>query len=136
MNESQSVQSDIKALLCGQHLAVLSTRSADGGPYRRRDPVLRAVGLENQFGNRLERALRRALERYDRDLGLWRGAVDTIDPALLTDEESWREALAEAIRGQALAWSVARATASSGIRPTRDRTFRGTLPPSGRCKTS
>jgi nitroimidazol reductase NimA-like FMN-containing flavoprotein (pyridoxamine 5'-phosphate oxidase superfamily) len=33
LNESQSVQSDIKALLCGQHLAVLSTRSADGHPY-------------------------------------------------------------------------------------------------------
>ncbi len=26
------------------------------------------------------RALRRALERYDRNLGLWRGAVDTVDP--------------------------------------------------------
>jgi flagellar basal-body rod protein FlgC len=35
-----------------------STRSADGGPYRRRDPVLRSVGLENHFGSRLERALR------------------------------------------------------------------------------
>jgi len=43
-----------------------------------------------------ERALRRALERYDRNLGLWRGAVDTIDPSELTDEESWRAALAEA----------------------------------------
>jgi flagellar basal-body rod protein FlgC len=35
-----------------------STRSADGGPYRRRDPVLRAVGLADQFGSRLDRALR------------------------------------------------------------------------------
>jgi penicillin-binding protein 1A len=43
-----------------------------------------------------ERALRRALERYDRDRGLWRGPVATIDPARLTDEASWREALAEA----------------------------------------
>ena len=43
-----------------------------------------------------ERALRRALERYDRDLGLWRGAVDTIEPERLGDEASWRAALAEA----------------------------------------
>jgi penicillin-binding protein 1A len=43
-----------------------------------------------------EVALRRALERYDRNLGLWRGPVATIDPALLTDEDSWRAALAEA----------------------------------------
>jgi penicillin-binding protein 1A len=43
-----------------------------------------------------EVALRRALERYDRNLGLWRGPVATIDPALLTDEDSWRTALAEA----------------------------------------
>lgn len=35
-----------------------STQSADGGPYRRRDPVLRAIPMEGQFGNRLERALR------------------------------------------------------------------------------
>ncbi len=43
-----------------------------------------------------ERALRRALERYDRAQGLWRGAVATIDPGLLTTEESWRAAMAEA----------------------------------------
>jgi len=43
-----------------------------------------------------EAALRRALERYDRDLGIWRGPADTIDPADLTDEESWRAALADA----------------------------------------
>ncbi len=43
-----------------------------------------------------ERALRRALERYDRDRGLWRGAVATIDPSLLDGEESWRAALADA----------------------------------------
>lgn len=33
MNESQSVRYDIEALISGQHLAVLSTRSADGHPY-------------------------------------------------------------------------------------------------------
>jgi penicillin-binding protein 1A len=44
-----------------------------------------------------ERALRRALESYDRDRGRWRGPVDRIDPALLDDgEEAWRAALAEA----------------------------------------
>jgi flagellar basal-body rod protein FlgC len=35
-----------------------STRSVDGGPYRRRDPVLRAIGMPDQFGNRLDSALR------------------------------------------------------------------------------
>ncbi|AHM04906.1 Penicillin-binding protein 1A [Roseibacterium elongatum DSM 19469] len=43
-----------------------------------------------------EAALRRALERYDRDRGLWRGPQDRVDPAELTDEESWRGALARA----------------------------------------
>ena len=43
-----------------------------------------------------ETALRRALERYDRQQGLWRGPVTTIDPGLLGNEESWREALADA----------------------------------------
>nr|WP_255598760.1 penicillin-binding protein 1A [Hasllibacter sp. MH4015] len=43
-----------------------------------------------------EMSLRRALERYDRNLGVWRGPTDTIDPARLSDEASWRAALAEA----------------------------------------
>ncbi|OAN78033.1 penicillin-binding protein [Jannaschia sp. EhC01] len=43
-----------------------------------------------------EASLRQALERYDRNLGTWRGATDTIDPALLTDEVTWRAALADA----------------------------------------
>ncbi|GAB5445802.1 penicillin-binding protein 1A [Gymnodinialimonas sp.] len=43
-----------------------------------------------------EASLRRALERFDRNLGTWRGATDTIDPSLLTDEASWREALGDA----------------------------------------
>jgi penicillin-binding protein 1A len=43
-----------------------------------------------------ERALRRALESFDRDQGRWRGPVDTIDPAELEGgEEAWRAALAE-----------------------------------------
>ncbi len=43
-----------------------------------------------------EASLRRALERYDRNLGTWRGAVDTIDPSLLEEEATWRAALASA----------------------------------------
>ncbi len=43
-----------------------------------------------------ERALRGGLERFDRAQGLWRGATDTIDPDLLSDEASWRAALAAA----------------------------------------
>ncbi len=45
-----------------------------------------------------ESALRRALERYDRNLGTWRGAYTTIDAADLGagDEATWRAALADA----------------------------------------
>ena len=42
------------------------------------------------------RELRRALERYDRGLGRWRGTRKTIDVATLDDEAAWRAALAEA----------------------------------------
>ena len=45
-----------------------------------------------------EAALRRALERYDRSLGLWRGPRDRIDPDALSTagEAEWRELLADA----------------------------------------
>ncbi len=36
-----------------------STRSTEGGPYRRRDPIIRAVGSSGFFGSELERAIRR-----------------------------------------------------------------------------
>jgi penicillin-binding protein 1A len=39
-------------------------------------------------------ALRDGLEKYDRNLGIWRGTRKTIDTALLDDEGKWREALA------------------------------------------
>ncbi|MEO9822456.1 MAG: transglycosylase domain-containing protein, partial [Paracoccaceae bacterium] len=39
-------------------------------------------------------ALQKQLEQYDRGQGEWRGTGETIDPALLTDEAAWREALA------------------------------------------
>ncbi|MEJ6388376.1 penicillin-binding protein 1A [Gymnodinialimonas ulvae] len=57
-----------------------------------------------------EVALRRALERYDRDLGVWRGAYATIDPADLGDGEEaiWRAALADAdIPRDIEGWSAA-----------------------------
>ncbi|PQO23752.1 penicillin-binding protein [Rhodobacteraceae bacterium WD3A24] len=41
-------------------------------------------------------ALRRGLERYDRDQGVWRGAEDRLDPALLDDPAAWQPALASA----------------------------------------
>ena len=45
-----------------------ATRSAEGGPYRRRDPVLRSESLEGAFGSRLERAVRAVrLERVVAD---------------------------------------------------------------------
>ncbi|MFD3189072.1 penicillin-binding protein 1A [Sedimentitalea sp. HM32M-2] len=41
-------------------------------------------------------ALQAQLETYDRGLGIWRGAEDTIDADQLGDEASWRAALASA----------------------------------------
>ena len=38
-------------------------------------------------------ALRHALEKYDRDQGVWRGTGKTISTDLLNDEAAWREAL-------------------------------------------
>jgi flagellar basal-body rod protein FlgC len=35
-----------------------STRTAEGGPYRRRDPILQAVPLGSSFGSEMERAVR------------------------------------------------------------------------------
>ena len=39
-------------------------------------------------------ALRGALERFDRNAGLWRGTGETVPAAALDDEASWRDALA------------------------------------------
>ena len=55
-----------------------------------------------------EIALRRALESYDRDRGLWRGAPARLAPELLADEAAWRQALAETTVARDIAgWSVA-----------------------------
>lgn len=42
------------------------------------------------------KSLRAGLEKYDRGLGLYRGPSATLDPALLSGEENWRQALANA----------------------------------------
>ena len=51
------------------------------------DPEMQAAAAE---------ALRSALEEFDRSRGVWRGTGEVIDPALLTEEASWRAALARA----------------------------------------
>nr|WP_247743333.1 PBP1A family penicillin-binding protein [Shimia sp. R10_1] len=43
------------------------------------------------------RALRRALEKYDRSRGIWRGTGEVIEAGLLTDEVAWRGALADVL---------------------------------------
>ncbi|RMH42362.1 MAG: PBP1A family penicillin-binding protein, partial [Alphaproteobacteria bacterium] len=50
------------------------------------DPVLQKKAAE---------VLRAGLEKYDRKKGVWRGAVASIDPARLSDEAAWREALSQ-----------------------------------------
>ena len=40
-----------------------------------------------------EVALRRQLEKYDRDRGIWHGTYETLEADKLTDEATWREAL-------------------------------------------
>ncbi|MBF9029804.1 PBP1A family penicillin-binding protein [Rhodobacterales bacterium HKCCE3408] len=52
--------------------------------------------IDESLQDAAEAALRDALESYDRDQGRWRGPVTRIDPALLTDEASWRAALVDA----------------------------------------
>ena len=38
-----------------------TTRTAEGGPYRRRDPVFRTAPVAGPFGSRLDRALRQVV---------------------------------------------------------------------------
>jgi penicillin-binding protein 1A len=63
------------------------------------DPVLQEAAAT---------ALRRGLESYDRNLGRWHGVRAKLDPALLMDEETWRNALAETVFPRDIAgWEVA-----------------------------
>jgi len=50
------------------------------------DPEMQAVAAK---------ALRRALEKYDRSRGVWRGTGEVLPEELLSDETAWRAALAE-----------------------------------------
>lgn len=49
--------------------------------------------LDPELQNVAATALRHALEKYDRDQGVWRGTGKTISTDLLNDEAAWREAL-------------------------------------------
>ncbi|MGP6086237.1 penicillin-binding protein 1A [Antarctobacter jejuensis] len=49
--------------------------------------------LDPEMQEDAAQALRRALERYDRGLGRWRGTGKKIDASTLSDEAKWREAL-------------------------------------------
>lgn len=51
--------------------------------------------LDPELQNVAATALRHALEKYDRDQGIWRGTGKTISTELLNDEAAWREALRE-----------------------------------------
>ena len=50
------------------------------------DPELQEIAAE---------ALRRGLEKYDRNQGVWRGTGKTLPTEVLGDEAAWRKALAE-----------------------------------------
>ncbi|MFE3837005.1 penicillin-binding protein 1A [Pseudogemmobacter sonorensis] len=50
--------------------------------------------IDPELQREAERALRSALERYDRGLGRWRGTGETIPAEALESEEAWRAALA------------------------------------------
>ena len=52
--------------------------------------------IDPEMQNSAAVALRRALESYDRAQGVWRGTGVRLDPEDLTDEASWRAALANA----------------------------------------
>ena len=51
--------------------------------------------IDNEMQPIAANALRRQLEQYDRQRGIWRGTGETIPAEKLGDELSWREALAD-----------------------------------------
>lgn len=51
--------------------------------------------VDPQMQSQAADALRAALEKYDRDLGIWNGTGETIPAEQLTDEASWRGTLWE-----------------------------------------
>ena len=52
--------------------------------------------MDQELQNAAANALRRGLEQYDRELGVWRGPLDRLDPAELGTEDGWRAALRRA----------------------------------------
>ncbi len=53
------------------------------------------ASLDPEMQREAAHALQRALERYDRGLGTWRGTGKTIPVEALASEESWRDALSD-----------------------------------------
>ncbi|SFS50528.1 penicillin-binding protein 1A [Sulfitobacter marinus] len=51
--------------------------------------------IDNEMQPIAAQALQQQLEEYDRGVGIWRGTGKTIPAEQLTDEATWREALAE-----------------------------------------
>ncbi|MEM6729085.1 MAG: PBP1A family penicillin-binding protein [Pseudomonadota bacterium] len=51
--------------------------------------------IDAEMQKEAARALRRGLEKYDRDRGVWRGTGEKIAAEALGSEESWRDALAD-----------------------------------------
>ncbi len=52
--------------------------------------------MDPYFQQEAAKSLRTGLEKFDRQLGIYRGATDTIDPAKLGTEAEWRAALGDA----------------------------------------
>ncbi|NDW43694.1 PBP1A family penicillin-binding protein [Ruegeria sp. PrR005] len=51
------------------------------------------ASIDEEMQVEAAKALRKALEDYDRQRGKWRGTGKTVDVALLADEDAWRSAL-------------------------------------------
>lgn len=51
------------------------------------------ASIDEEMQVEAAKALRKALEDYDRERGKWRGTGKAVDVALLADEEAWRSAL-------------------------------------------
>ncbi|MEL6585836.1 MAG: PBP1A family penicillin-binding protein [Pseudomonadota bacterium] len=51
--------------------------------------------IDKEMQSVAAQALQKALERFDRGQGIWRGTEEAIDVSLLSDEPAWRKALAD-----------------------------------------
>ncbi len=89
--------------------------------------------MDPELQSEAERALRVALEKYDRNQGVWRGTGKVLEPGQLVTEDSWRKALAAVdvprdIPGwhAAVVLELGESTARLGIEDVADF---GTIPP-------